>query len=312
VQITDSFFAYSAGIDPPIPAGEGWLGNIVVNVTGDFGVTELNFYEGGDTYYNYGDSHQPIVINGTLTIIGENYPPPTPQRPQGPSQGYENTEYSYSTNEVSDIENHNVFYKFDWGDATHSDWLTKPTANHSWAEGEYEIKIKAKDEYGQQSNWSEPHVVTISPIIPELLINCVSSVMEDSSFEVTVTSKGDLIDNAKVEFNGEIKTTDEGKVTFDSPQVDENSDFTITASLNGYDSDTKTIRVLNRQENEPRGYIYGEVFTKNFQPIQGATVCIKFSDKTSNCEITDEYGRYSIVIPVGIHTVTVTSNGFES
>ena len=53
-----------------------------------------------------------------------------------------------------------VYYLFHWGDGTDSGWLgpypsgTQQSASHTWdEEGDYRIKVKAKDENGADSVW---------------------------------------------------------------------------------------------------------------------------------------------------------------
>lgn len=59
-------------MDPPAAAGEGKLVNIVVNITGDEGVTELTFVEGFNLYKDHnGVNHVPTLYNGTITIVPE-------------------------------------------------------------------------------------------------------------------------------------------------------------------------------------------------------------------------------------------------
>jgi hypothetical protein len=58
---------------------------------------------------------------------------------------------------------------FDWGDGNDSGWvgpyLSGQTgeAFHIWTDcGEYEVKVKAKDNFGVQSDWSEPANIIIA------------------------------------------------------------------------------------------------------------------------------------------------------
>jgi hypothetical protein len=57
---------------------------------------------------------------------------------------------------------------FDWDDGTTTDWLgpfesdVSCEGSHDWnANGDYNIKVKAKDILGAESEWSEPLKVTI-------------------------------------------------------------------------------------------------------------------------------------------------------
>ena len=99
--------------------------------------------------------------------------PNKPHKPDGPTLGGVGLEYTYTTS-TTDPNGGNIKYCFDWGDNTYdwSDWL--PTAKnvsltHIWEEpGEYEIKVKARDEYGLDSEWSESLLVTIGSEAPFL------------------------------------------------------------------------------------------------------------------------------------------------
>jgi len=57
---------------------------------------------------------------------------------------------------------------FDWGDSTDSGWLgsydsdSECAASYTWtSQGDFEIKVKAKDIHGLESEWSDPLSVTI-------------------------------------------------------------------------------------------------------------------------------------------------------
>jgi len=52
---------------------------------------------------------------------------------------------------------------FDWGDGKFSEWIgpkdsgEEVTASHTWAsEGNFSIRVKAKDDHGILSEWSDP------------------------------------------------------------------------------------------------------------------------------------------------------------
>ncbi|UCD14645.1 MAG: PKD domain-containing protein [Thermoplasmatales archaeon] len=98
--------------------------------------------------------------------IAPNQTPNTPSTPSGPDEGVTDIEYMFTTN-TTDYEGDPVYYIFDWGDGTFSDWLgpyesgATANASHIWThEGDFDIKAKAKDEYGE-SDWSDPHTITI-------------------------------------------------------------------------------------------------------------------------------------------------------
>ena len=106
----------------------------------------------------------------SFTAYGEvatNTPPEKPQRPSGEVSGKIGTTYLYST-ETTDADGDQVYYLWDWGDGNFSEWLgpfasgATATAENSWAtKGTYSIRVKAKDVYGNESNWSDPLAVTM-------------------------------------------------------------------------------------------------------------------------------------------------------
>jgi hypothetical protein len=103
----------------------------------------------------------------TVTPVQDNLPPNEPNRPSGPVSGKINDESSFTTN-TTDPNNDQVYYMWDWGDGTQSNWFgpynsgQSAQANHSWGEkGSYDIKVKAKDTNNSESNWSEPYTVYI-------------------------------------------------------------------------------------------------------------------------------------------------------
>lgn len=99
--------------------------------------------------------------------IGPDYPPNTPERPTGETSGKIHILYTYNTT-TNDPNGDQVYYKWSWGDGNISDWLGPFTsgeiasAQHSWnTKGSYEIKVKAKDEHGLESDWSDPLPITM-------------------------------------------------------------------------------------------------------------------------------------------------------
>lgn len=99
--------------------------------------------------------------------VQPNTPPEIPQRPSGQTSGKVGAVYLYST-VTSDVDGDSVFYLWDWDDGNFSDWIgpfssdETATAQHSWSvKGTYSIRVKAKDVYGEETDWSEPLAVTM-------------------------------------------------------------------------------------------------------------------------------------------------------
>lgn len=104
----------------------------------------------------------------TKTVNVINAPPMTPEV-SGPSTGTVNHVYDFSLSTVSDPEDDSVYVKWDWGDENTSEWLGPYPSGQTIVEsnvwtvaGTYDIRAKLKDIYGYESNWSEPHVITIN------------------------------------------------------------------------------------------------------------------------------------------------------
>lgn len=96
-----------------------------------------------------------------------NKPPDTPSQPDGPTEGVEDREYTFSTSTI-DPEGEQVYYRFSWGDDNVSSWFgpydsgTSGEASYNWADpGIYQVKVKAKDINDTESDWSIPLNVTI-------------------------------------------------------------------------------------------------------------------------------------------------------
>lgn len=106
----------------------------------------------------------------TLISLGELTPghaPEKPMRPSGRESGNTNEEYTYSTTSY-DPDNDDLWYRWDWGDGSYSDWIGPYSSgetceiNHSWKKrGDYEIRVQSKDEYDLKSSWSDPYIVTM-------------------------------------------------------------------------------------------------------------------------------------------------------
>jgi hypothetical protein len=69
---------------------------------------------------------------------------------------------------TSDPDGDRLYYRFEWGDGSMSHWLGpyasggEVSHTHTWnTTGTYEIRVKAKDEYGEESAWSDPLAVSM-------------------------------------------------------------------------------------------------------------------------------------------------------
>jgi hypothetical protein len=86
--------------------------------------------------------------------------PPNDVLIEGPLSGRTGVEYNY-TFTANDPEKHDLVYCIDWGDGTEEIFVgpfgswEEISVKHNWTErGTYEIKAKASDIYGAESDWS--------------------------------------------------------------------------------------------------------------------------------------------------------------
>jgi hypothetical protein len=114
-----------------------------------------------------------------LFLEEENNPPNTPYKINGEIRGKINREYEYTTNTI-DPDGDKIFFIFDWDDGSKSEWLgpydseENIVISHTWnVEGEYEIRVKAKDIYGYESEWSDPLYISM-PINKRLDLNLIN------------------------------------------------------------------------------------------------------------------------------------------
>ena len=102
----------------------------------------------------------------TFTKKIGNSPPYLPKRPVGNVLIEKNIDYIYYAS-TEDPNGDPIYYKFDWGDGSESDWVGPynsgevVSVTHSWdANGTYYIRVKAKDAKGAESDWSSTLKVT--------------------------------------------------------------------------------------------------------------------------------------------------------
>jgi len=131
------------------------------------GMTE-DYYANGEckVTFNNGENwknwNSPVDIS--FATFGkdssENFEPYVPKRVSGSTILEKNIDYTYRTR-TEDAEGNNIYYKFDWGDGTSSDWIGPYAsgeiieASKSWTnDGDYYIKVKARDDFNAESNWS--------------------------------------------------------------------------------------------------------------------------------------------------------------
>ena len=95
-------------------------------------------------------------INAYKALTACNVAPEKPETPSGQSSGKPGIEYTFTTS-TTDTNGDSVFYMWDWGDGEYSEWLDTNEASHTWEqEDTFSIRVKAKDIYDAESEWSNP------------------------------------------------------------------------------------------------------------------------------------------------------------
>jgi len=121
-----------------------------------------------------------VAANSYLYAFGtlDNEAPVIPDQPDGPTEGEIDVEYSFSTTTI-DPDGDQVYYMWDFGDEQ-TNWIgpydsgVEVSENHIWTvPGIYEVKVKAKDIFEEESSWSDILEVTITEPLPELSIELI-------------------------------------------------------------------------------------------------------------------------------------------
>jgi hypothetical protein len=129
-----------------------------------------------------GNPFDAYYVDETVSALpSTSTPPEVPEKPDGPDEGVSGIEYVF-TSSTTDPDNDNIYYRFDWGDGTFSNWLgaypsgDTVTGSHSWDySGDFEVRVKARDDNGSaETAWSEPFPIYIAGG-PELEIDMIKS-----------------------------------------------------------------------------------------------------------------------------------------
>ena len=167
------------GLGPDSPTlyyriqGGDWIKHHMENQGNDIYAATIPSQPGGTviSYYIHAEDNTGRIANHpfigaanahTFTVIGEpDHPPEKPQTPQGNDTGKPRHTYVFTTM-TTDPDNDSLMYQWDWGDGTMSDWLgpwasgVVVNASHAWEKrGTYSVRVKARDTYGLESNWSD-------------------------------------------------------------------------------------------------------------------------------------------------------------
>uniref|UniRef100_A0A7C4TDE7 PKD domain-containing protein n=1 Tax=candidate division WOR-3 bacterium TaxID=2052148 RepID=A0A7C4TDE7_UNCW3 len=103
----------------------------------------------------------------TITIVS-NYPPAKPSPPFGPSYGWVDSFYTFSSS-TTDPDGDSITLRFSWGDGDTSSWSDYVPSgdtvfiSHYWRNiGIYIVRAQARDKKGLTSQWSDGTEIEIS------------------------------------------------------------------------------------------------------------------------------------------------------
>jgi hypothetical protein len=106
------------------------------------------------------------ILNYDVDFFSGNSKPNTPSIPIGETNGKIGVEYDYNSN-TTDPDSDLLSYCFSWGDenVTLTNWINSGesvTASYNWnRRGTYNIRVRARDECGFVSDWSDSLEVTM-------------------------------------------------------------------------------------------------------------------------------------------------------
>jgi len=123
----------------------------------------------------------PSNYSGLAKVIEQ---PINPERPMGTINGETGIEYNF-TSRTTDPQDDQIYFMFDWGDKTNSGWIGPynsgeiVNSSHVWNnKGNFNIKVKAKDIYDHQSDWSEPLSIKMPTNSPSTFHLLISQILE--------------------------------------------------------------------------------------------------------------------------------------
>ena len=113
-----------------------------------------------------GDTQLQMKV-GIGVKVPANQTPSASTAPIGVDEGLPGTVYEFEFG-GSDPEGHQLVYRIDWGDSQISDWLGPYAAGetckqtHAWInEGDYSVRVQARDVWDEMSDWSPAHQVSV-------------------------------------------------------------------------------------------------------------------------------------------------------
>jgi hypothetical protein len=180
------------GREGDLPIAGDFDSDTILDDVGVFRPSEYKWYydydHDGDTdeTSEYWGEEGDLPIAGDFDVLAPN----KPTRPSGPTSGKIGEEHTYTSGSTHP-ENQQIYFLFDWGDGTYSEWLgpydsgTECSASHTWtSQGDYNIMVMAKNIYGIMSDWSDPLPVNM-PLKHQTILERIWELILEI-FEITI------------------------------------------------------------------------------------------------------------------------------
>lgn len=150
-------------------------------------------------------------------------------------------------------------------------------------------------------------------VVEQLHINIFpSTIYENTSFEVIVTSQSAPIEHALIVFDTiSYFTDDKGIVNLTAPEVEKTSEYRIIASADEYMTAFTTITVI---DNPVPGYgwLYGVIVDTLNHPVVDARIETQRLGGEIQFTMSDATGKYLISVPEGTYMITVSKSGYKT
>ncbi|MBS3749407.1 MAG: PKD domain-containing protein [Candidatus Thermoplasmatota archaeon] len=137
---------------------KGWEVEIVKSEGSVGGYASIDVNESGYPHLSFMDMNE-FSLNYAKKL---NFHPEKPNRPVGRKIGIVNNTYEFET-KTTDFDEDTISYMWNWGDESSTGWSPyfqsdeNIKMSHTWSEkGTYYVRVKAKDENGLESIWSDP------------------------------------------------------------------------------------------------------------------------------------------------------------
>lgn len=237
------------------------------------------------------------------TFETENREPNTPDTPDGPTEVGEGEEVEYEV-VTTDLDGDDLdVYEVDWGDGTTSLANGAPsgdkiTVHNDWSSpGTYQVKVRARDTYGDWSDWSNTLGVNVKEI--DIGVYGPSDQMEDSTdthtYDYTVENQGEAevtsditVDSSNSDWSASLKYSSDSTITL---SVDESKtvpvEVTIPSGVTDGESSDITLTASDQDTDEESS----DTFT-----VTGPDYDVTVSDKSDETETAPDTYTYSFTV----------------